>query len=79
MSALTFTRPPRALRRARPDNLALVPANLLPFKGQYQAIANDLPTGTTLIVVEEASGDCPCRPGIRTGSRRHMSLDGESS
>ena len=51
MSALTFTRPPRALRWARPDNLALVPASLLPFKAAYQQIANQQPIGTTLIIL----------------------------
>lgn len=64
MNRVTFTRPPKALRRTRPDNLALVPASLLPFKEQYQAIANDLPTGATLIVVDEASG----KPGQALGN-----------
>ena len=64
MSAPTFTRPPRALRRARPDNLALVPASLLPFKAIYQQLANDLPTGTTLIVVDEALS----KPGQTLGN-----------
>ena len=35
--------PPRALRNARLDNIALVPASLLPKKGKYQTIANNLP------------------------------------
>jgi hypothetical protein len=38
-----FTRPPRAVRRARLDNIALVPASLLLKKGKYQTIANNLP------------------------------------
>ena len=33
------------------DNLALVPASLLPFKSQWQAMANSLPKGTTLIIL----------------------------
>lgn len=47
-----FTGPPKQLRRpgVKLDNLALVPASLLPFKAQYQAIANDLPTGEMLII-----------------------------
>jgi hypothetical protein len=38
-----IVRPPRAVRRARLDNIALVPASLLPKKGKYQTIANNLP------------------------------------
>ena len=47
-----FTRPPKALRRAQVklDNVALVPGSLLPFKNQYQEIANSLPKGGILIV-----------------------------
>jgi hypothetical protein len=43
--------PPKALRRARLDNLALLPASLLPFKAEYQAIANQQAPGTTLVVL----------------------------
>ena len=64
MNRYTFTRPPRALRRARPDNLALVPASLLPFKEIYQQIANDLPVGATLIVVDQTAG----KPGQTLGN-----------
>ena len=46
-----FSSPPRAVRRVRSDNLALVPASLLPYKAEYQAIANQQPPGTTLIVL----------------------------
>jgi hypothetical protein len=42
-------RPPKALRKARLDNIALVPASLLPRKGTYQRIANNLPRGGVLI------------------------------
>src|SRR5205823_3714796 len=35
-----LTSPPKALRRAKLDNLTLVPGHLLPFKAQYQRIAN---------------------------------------
>lgn len=41
--------PPRTLQRAKLDNLALVPANLLPYKAQWQEIANRLPQGSILI------------------------------
>lgn len=48
-----FRSPPRALRRpgVHLDNLAVVPANLLPFKAQWQSIANNLPAGGVLIVL----------------------------
>ena len=44
-----FTRPPRAIRKAKLDNIALVPASLLFQKGKYQTIANNLPRGGILI------------------------------
>jgi len=44
-----FVKPPKAVRKARLDNVALVPASLLPCKGKYQKIANNLPTGGVLI------------------------------
>ena len=48
-----FTRSPRLFDRAgvHLDNVALVPASLLPFKEQWQAIANGLPHGVMLIVL----------------------------
>lgn len=54
----SFTPPPRALRRAKLDNLALLPASLLPFKAEYQAIANQQAPGTTLVVLP-AGTRCP--------------------
>src|SRR3989440_2454949 len=42
--------PPRTLQKARLDNIALVPASLLPLKGTYQPLANTLPTGSVLCV-----------------------------
>ena len=46
-------RGPRALRRPQVqlDNIALVPAHLLPRKAEYQAIANELPKGDILVVL----------------------------
>jgi hypothetical protein len=44
-----FVRPPKAVRKARLENVALVPASLLPRKGKYQKIANNLPQGGVLI------------------------------
>ena len=46
-------RGPHALRRpqVRLDNIALVPAHLLPRKAEYQALANELPKGDILVVL----------------------------
>jgi hypothetical protein len=49
MKSYRFTNPPRALRKSKLDNIALVPASLLPFRQQYQEIANELPEGAVLI------------------------------
>ncbi len=46
-----FTSPPRSVQRARRDNLALVPGNVLSQKAIYQHIANALPRGAVLIVM----------------------------
>ena len=48
--------PPPALRRARLDNLALIPGSLLPFKKEWQALANQLPEGSTLIILPSSHG-----------------------
>jgi hypothetical protein len=45
-----FSEPPTRLKKARLDNIALVPASLLPLKGTYQPIANNLPTGSVLCI-----------------------------
>src|SRR6266566_4043445 len=45
-----FTEPPAKLKKARLDNIALVPASLLPLKGTYQNVANSYPTGSVLCV-----------------------------
>ena len=44
---------PPALRRSAGtvDNVALLPASLLPHKSTYQAIANRCPRGTVLIIL----------------------------
>ena len=42
-------RPPRAIRKAKLDNIVLVPASLLPRKDKYQTIANSLPGRGVLI------------------------------
>lgn len=48
-----FARPPRALQKAKLDNIALVPASLLYNKGKYQTIANNLPGRGVLICQAE--------------------------
>jgi hypothetical protein len=48
MRPLPLTEPPAKLKKARLDNIALVPASLLPLKGTYQPIANRLPKGSVL-------------------------------
>ncbi|SRR6266849_3155346 len=45
-----ISEPPARLKKARLDNISLVPASLLPLKGTYQPIANRLPTGSVLCV-----------------------------
>src|SRR5205823_12788018 len=44
-----FGNPPRAIKKAKLDNIALVPASLLYQKGKYQTIANNLPGRGVLI------------------------------
>jgi hypothetical protein len=46
-------KPPRAIRKAKLDNIALVPASLLFNKGKYQTIANNLPGRGVLICQAE--------------------------
>ena len=48
-----LTRPPRAIRKAKLDNITLVPASLLFHKGKYQTIANNLPGRGVLICQTE--------------------------
>jgi hypothetical protein len=53
MSATQFRRPPVALRRAKLDNLALVPGSMLPYMQACQESANRLPKGAVMIVLPE--------------------------
>jgi hypothetical protein len=48
--------PPKAVRKARLDNIALVPASLLFKKGKYQTIANNLPGRGVLICETNKKG-----------------------
>ena len=55
-TAASWHRGPRALRRPPVplDNVALVPAHVLPRKAAYQARANELPPGDILLVLPTA-------------------------
>jgi hypothetical protein len=44
-----LTNPPKALLRARLDNIAIVPASLLGLKALWQTAANTLPQGGVLL------------------------------
>jgi hypothetical protein len=44
-----LTNPPEALRKARLDNIAIVPASMLGMKALWQTAANTLPQGGVLL------------------------------
>ena len=44
-----LTNPPKALLKARMDNIAIVPASMLPLKSLWQMAANTLPRGGVLL------------------------------
>lgn len=56
MKSYRITQPPRSVRRARLDNLALLPGNLLLSKSRWQRMANQLPEGEVLIVLPRKEG-----------------------
>ena len=45
----TLTHPPKALLNAKLDNIAIVPASMLPLKSLWQMAANTLPRGGVLL------------------------------
>jgi predicted DNA-binding WGR domain protein len=55
MSRVRWTTTPDGLRgtEVRLENVALVPASLMPHKQRYQALANDLPAGSILVVLPQ--------------------------
>jgi hypothetical protein len=69
VSLTRFNRPPKALRKARLDNLVLMPASALPFKQHYQAIANRLEPGSVLVVLP-ATSRSPAAGILATAARR---------
>ena len=59
---------PRRRTSAQVENLALVPASLLPHKATYQRLANQLPAGAVLVVLPRADG--PETAALREAARR---------
>ena len=64
MRPYRISQPPEAVRGAKLDNVALVPASLLPFKQQWQAVANSLPDGSILICLPPSGS--PQRKALET-------------
>ncbi len=54
-------------RWARGDNLTVLPASMLPFKSEWQRLANKLPEGNVLFVVPEE--DTPGGKSMRRVAR----------
>jgi len=44
-----FTKPPKAILKARLDNIAIVPASMLPMKETLQELINALPQGAVFL------------------------------
>ena len=44
-----FTKPPKALLKARLDNIAIVPASMLPFQKSLQELIDALPQGAVFL------------------------------
>jgi hypothetical protein len=65
MQQYRIKRPPKAIRRpgVRLDNVALVPASLLPFKKAWQVVANGMPTALPALDIPFAFRQAePCQP-----------------
>jgi len=45
-----ISEPPARLKKVRLDNIALVPASLLPLKETYMSLANTYPAGSVLCI-----------------------------
>jgi hypothetical protein len=58
---MRFGQPPRALKKARLDNISLVPASLLPYKDVVRRLANNLPRGAILVCL-----------GTEAKTRKHL-------
>jgi predicted DNA-binding WGR domain protein len=72
MATVRWTGEPARLRSGslRLDNLALVPASLLPYKARYQRLANQLPPGAVLIVLPTEAG--PEQETLRATAARFL-------
>lgn len=72
MATVRWLHDPTDLRaaRVRLDNLALVPASLLPYKAHYQRLANQLPPGAVLIILPSEEG--PERAALTTAAERFL-------
>src|SRR5713226_3400341 len=66
-----FSEPPPALRKARLDNIALVPASLLSSKDTYQPLANRLPKGSILCVQTQSPRQKKILASVVTFLRTH--------
>lgn len=53
MTSPRISHPPRAVRRAHLDNLALLPGSMLPQIEELHRIAHDLPDGVMLVIEPE--------------------------
>ena len=49
-----FVKTPAPIRRAKLDNVALVPGNLLPYIKRWQQLSGELPKDELVIVLPEA-------------------------
>ena len=63
--------PPKPLQHARLDNIALVPASLLPLKGTYKPLANRLPKGSVLLVANASPRQNRILEKVATFLRTH--------
>jgi hypothetical protein len=48
-SQYRFINPPKALSHARLDNIAIIPASMLPFRQALQELVNNLPEGAVFL------------------------------
>jgi len=51
----SFSRPPRAIRNAKRENIAIVPASMLPFKEIVTELLNGLPPGGVILCHSEVN------------------------
>ncbi|MCL4418324.1 MAG: hypothetical protein M1365_16850 [Actinobacteria bacterium] len=49
LNSYNFRKAPFSLFKVKLDNIAIVPASLLPFKDSWQKVANNMPQGSILL------------------------------